>query len=94
VIKLLKWLLTEGQHAVLRVAIRGHHNYANETRHQFVTKTSQFQALLGLVRNGKAKQAKGFSFLTTELTRWRSAVRARTGLPFPSIQEVPIGRKE
>jgi hypothetical protein len=81
VIKLLKWLLTGGLRAVLRVAIRGHDRYANETRHQFVTKTSQFQALLGLVRNGKARQAKGFSFLTTQLTRWRSAVRARTGLP-------------
>jgi hypothetical protein len=65
--KLLKWLLTEGLHAVLRVAIRRHHSYANETRHQFVTKTSQFQALLGLVRNGKARQAKGFSFLSTQL---------------------------
>jgi hypothetical protein len=81
VIKLLKWLLTGGLRAVLRVAIREHDRYANETRHQFVTKTSQFQALLGLVRNGKARQAKGFSFLTTQLTRWRSAVRARTGLP-------------
>jgi hypothetical protein len=35
-----------------------------------------------MVRTGKAKQAKGFSFLTTQLTRCRSAVRARTDLPF------------
>ena len=34
-----------------------------------------------MVRNGKARQAKGFSFLTAQLTRWRSAVRARAGLP-------------
>jgi hypothetical protein len=38
-----------------------------------------------MVRTGKAKQARRFSFLTTQLTRWRSAVRARTGLPYFSI---------
>jgi hypothetical protein len=38
-----------------------------------------------MVRTGKAKQAKRFSFLTTQLTRWRPAVRARTGLPYFSI---------
>ena len=38
-----------------------------------------------MVRTGKAKQTKRFSFLTTQLTRWRSAVRARTGLPYFSI---------
>jgi len=37
-----------------------------------------------MVRTGKAKQANRFSFLTTQLTRWRSAVRARTGLPLGS----------
>jgi hypothetical protein len=42
---------------------------------------------LALVRNGKARQAKGFSFLTSLLTRWRSAVRARTGLPY--FQSLP-----
>jgi hypothetical protein len=35
-----------------------------------------------MVRTGKARQAKRFSFLTTQLTRWRPAVRARTGLPY------------
>jgi hypothetical protein len=75
----LRFLLTEGLRTVHRVAIGGHHRYAIETRHQFVTKTSQFQALLGPVRHGKARQAKGFSYLTSLLTRWRSAVQARTG---------------
>jgi hypothetical protein len=51
---------------------------------QFVAKTQSFRDILELemVRNGRAKQAKGFSFLTTQRTRWRCAVRARTGLPF------------
>jgi hypothetical protein len=71
--------------AVLRVAIRGHHSHANETRHQLVTKTRPFRSIFALVRNGKARQAKEFSFLTTQLTRWRPAVRARTGLPCFSI---------
>src|SRR5271156_2396256 len=56
-----------------------------KTRHQFVTKTRSFRGIFAMVRTGKAKQAKRFSFLTTQLTRWRSAVRARTGLPFPSF---------
>src|SRR5271155_754138 len=55
-----------------------------KTRHQSVTKTRSFRGIFAMVRTGKAKQAKRFSFLTTQLTRWRSAVRARTGLPFPS----------
>jgi hypothetical protein len=29
-----------------------------------------------MVRTGKANQAKRFSFLTAQLTRWRSAVQA------------------
>jgi len=85
VIKLLKWLLTDGLHAVLRVAIRGHHNYADEARHQFVTKTRSFRGIFAMVTAGKAKQAKRFSFLSKQLTRWRPAVRARTGLPYFSI---------
>jgi hypothetical protein len=52
-----------------------------KTRHQFVTKTRRFRGIFELVRTGKARQAKGYSFLTAQLTRWRSAVRARTGLP-------------
>jgi hypothetical protein len=52
-----------------------------KTRHQFVTKTGPFSGIFQLVRNGKARQAKGFSFLTAQLTRWRSTVRARSGLP-------------
>ena len=43
-----------------------------------------------MVRTGKAKQAKGFSFLTTQLTRWRSAVRACTGLPFDIPELLPL----
>jgi len=74
--KLVRRLLTEGLHEVLRVAIRGHHNDANETRHQFVTKTRSFRGIFAMVRTGKAKQAKRFSFLATQLTRWRSAVQA------------------
>src|SRR5271170_6793642 len=56
-----------------------------KTRHQFVTKTRSFRGIFAMVRTGKAKQAKRFSFLTTQLTRWTSAVRARTGLPYFSI---------
>jgi hypothetical protein len=58
-----------------------------KTRHQFVTKTRLFPSLLLLGGTGKAKQAKGFSVYTSELTRWRSAVRARTGLPY--FQSLP-----
>jgi hypothetical protein len=76
-------LLTGGLHAVFRVAIGGCQSCDNETRHQFVTKTRSFKDIFAMVRTGKAKQAKRFSFLTTQLTRWRSAVRARTGLPYP-----------
>ena len=43
-----------------------------------------------MVRTGKAKRAKGFSFLTTQLTRRRSAVRARTGLPFHILELLPL----
>jgi hypothetical protein len=32
----------------------------------------------------KGKTGNGFKFCTSKLTRWRSAVRARTGLPFSS----------
>jgi hypothetical protein len=60
-------------------------NRSSETRHQFVTKTRSFRDIFALVRTGKARQAKGFSFLTTQLTRWRPAVRTRTGLPYFSI---------
>jgi hypothetical protein len=67
------------------VAIREHHKYANETRHQFVTNTRSFRDIFSMVRTGKAKQAKRFSFLTTQLTRWRPAARARTGPPYFSI---------
>ena len=61
-------------------------------RHQFVTKTSRLRALWQPVRTGKARQAKGFSFLTTELTRWRSAVRARPGLPSIPLVLLNSGR--
>jgi hypothetical protein len=37
------------------------------------------RAFFAMVRTGKAKQATRFSFLTTQLTRCSSAVRARTG---------------
>ena len=50
-------------------------------RRKVVTKTRSSKGIFALVGIGKARQAKGFSFLTTQLTRWRSAVRARTGLP-------------
>jgi hypothetical protein len=53
----------------------------HEAAHKLVTKLGPFQTFFASVRNGKARQAKGFSFLTTQLTRWRSGVRARTGLP-------------
>jgi hypothetical protein len=62
-----------------------HANFGGKTRHQFVTKTRSFGDIFAMVRTGKAKQAKRFSFLTTQLTRWRPAVRARTGLPYFSI---------
>jgi hypothetical protein len=70
---------------VLRQIAFTHANLDDKTRHQFVTKTRPFRGIFALVRNGKAKQAKRFSFLTSQLTRWRSAVRARTGLPYFSI---------
>jgi hypothetical protein len=69
---------------VLRQIAFTHANLDDKTRHQFVTKTRPFRGIFALVRNGKAKQAKRFSFLTTQLTQWRSAVRARTGLPLSS----------
>jgi hypothetical protein len=62
-----------------------HANLDGKTRHQFVTKTRSFRDIFEMVRTGQAKQARGFSFLTTQLTRWRPAVRARTGLPHFSI---------
>ena len=53
-----------------------HANFGGKTRHQFVTKTWSFRGIFAMVRIEKAKQAKGFSFLTTQLTRWKSAIRA------------------
>ena len=70
---------------MLRAIAFAHANPDDKTRHQFVTKTQSFRRVLGMVRTGKVRQAKGFNFLTTQLTRWRSAVRARTGLPYFSI---------
>jgi len=64
-----------------------------KTRHQFVSKTTPFTGIFELVGTRKARQAKGFSFLTTELTRWRSAVRARTGLPSIPLILLNSGRK-
>ena len=70
-----------GKYVVARPIAFTHANFGGKTRHQFVTKTWSFRDILAMARTGTAKQAKGFSFLTTQLTRWRSAVRARTGLP-------------
>jgi hypothetical protein len=53
----------------------------SKTRHQFVTKTRLFIDRFDRSKTGKARQARGFSCCTSNLTRWRSAVRARTGLP-------------
>jgi hypothetical protein len=44
-------------------------------------KLRHLAAFFALARNGKARQAKRFSFLTTQLARSRAAVRACTGLP-------------
>jgi hypothetical protein len=79
------FLLGLGKHVVLRpIAFTGG-NFGGKTRHQFVTETLSFRDIFAMVRTGNAKQAKRFSFLTTQLTRWRPAVRARTDLPYFSI---------
>lgn len=38
-------------------------------------KLGHFGTFLNVVRTGKAKQANGFSFLTSLLTRWMAGVR-------------------
>ena len=60
-----------------------------KTRHQFVTKTRPFMGILELVRNGKAREAKGFSFLTTQLTQ-HGIGREHPG-PHPRLATVEKG---
>jgi hypothetical protein len=52
-----------------------------KTRHQFVTKTRPFWPLSVQCENGKATQAKGFSFCTSGLTRYAFIRTDRIGKP-------------
>src|SRR5437879_12047818 len=58
---------------------------ASATCQQFVNKTSLFWTVFWVIGIGKATEPKVFRCWTSKLTRWSSAVRARTGLPLISF---------
>jgi hypothetical protein len=62
---------------VLRVIAFTHANLDDKTRHQLVTKTRSFGDIFAVIRTGKAKQAKRFSSLTTQLKSRQPCCEAR-----------------
>src|SRR5437879_8910206 len=65
---------------------------ASATCQQFVNKTSLFWTVFWVIGIGKATEPKVFRCWTSKLTRWRSGVRAPTGLPSISLNLKRDGR--
>jgi hypothetical protein len=67
------------------------HQIIGKTRHQFVTKTRQFRAVLVTSESGKARQAKGFRLLTSFFTRWPTTSRLLIPKRLDSVSKRYIG---